>query len=99
MQMGQTGDRTADRQVGGRPLYPSATAAQTVFEKHPVVCVSVCDIAPPLESVRAPHFENHCVMCACEWKDEEEERLGLLPAARIPKWPPCRRHRCVAIQL
>ena len=21
---------------------------------------SVCDIAPPLESVRAPHFENHC---------------------------------------
>ncbi|CAB1439716.1 unnamed protein product [Pleuronectes platessa] len=27
MQMGQTGDRTADLQVGGRPLYPSATAA------------------------------------------------------------------------
>ncbi|CAB1460537.1 unnamed protein product [Pleuronectes platessa] len=27
MQMGQTGDRTADLQVGGQPLYPSATAA------------------------------------------------------------------------
>ncbi|CAB1455744.1 unnamed protein product [Pleuronectes platessa] len=27
MQMGQAGDRTADLQVGGRPLYPSATAA------------------------------------------------------------------------
>ncbi|CAB1438131.1 unnamed protein product [Pleuronectes platessa] len=27
MQMGQTGDRTADLQVGGRPLYPLATAA------------------------------------------------------------------------
>ncbi|CAB1427551.1 unnamed protein product [Pleuronectes platessa] len=27
MQMGQTGDRTADPQVGGGPLYPSATAA------------------------------------------------------------------------
>ncbi|CAB1445492.1 unnamed protein product [Pleuronectes platessa] len=26
MQMGQAGDRTADLQVGGRPLYPSATA-------------------------------------------------------------------------
>ncbi|CAB1440686.1 unnamed protein product [Pleuronectes platessa] len=26
MQMGQTGDRTADLQVGGRPLYPSVTA-------------------------------------------------------------------------
>ncbi|CAB1426322.1 unnamed protein product, partial [Pleuronectes platessa] len=28
MQMAQTGDRTADLQVGGRPLYPSATAAR-----------------------------------------------------------------------
>ncbi|CAB1425811.1 unnamed protein product [Pleuronectes platessa] len=27
MQMGKTGDRTADLQVGGRPLYPSAKAA------------------------------------------------------------------------
>ncbi|CAB1460197.1 unnamed protein product [Pleuronectes platessa] len=27
MQMGQTGDRTADLQVGGQPLYLSATAA------------------------------------------------------------------------
>ena len=27
MQMGKTGDRTADLQVGGQPLYPSATAA------------------------------------------------------------------------
>ena len=26
MQMGKTGDRTADLQVGGRALYPSATA-------------------------------------------------------------------------
>ncbi|CAB1437171.1 unnamed protein product [Pleuronectes platessa] len=26
-QMGKTGDRTAELQVGGRPLYPSATAA------------------------------------------------------------------------
>ena len=28
MQMGQTGDRTAELQVGGRSLYPSDTAAQ-----------------------------------------------------------------------
>ncbi|CAB1455887.1 unnamed protein product [Pleuronectes platessa] len=27
MQMGKTGERTTDLQVGGRPLYPSATAA------------------------------------------------------------------------
>ncbi|CAB1420902.1 unnamed protein product [Pleuronectes platessa] len=30
MQMGQTGDRTIDLQVGGQPLYPSATAALVV---------------------------------------------------------------------
>ena len=34
MQMGKTGDRTADLQVGGRPLYPSATAALIQFKKH-----------------------------------------------------------------
>ncbi|CAB1450647.1 unnamed protein product [Pleuronectes platessa] len=39
MQMGQTGDRTADLQVGGRPLYPSATAVSNLVsvqhsEKH-----------------------------------------------------------------
>ncbi|CAB1431822.1 unnamed protein product [Pleuronectes platessa] len=41
MQMGQIGERTANLQVGGRPLYPSATAAntretrtETVTERH-----------------------------------------------------------------
>ena len=29
MQMGKTGDRTTDLQVGGQRLYPSATAAHT----------------------------------------------------------------------
>ncbi|CAB1449872.1 unnamed protein product [Pleuronectes platessa] len=32
MQMRKTGDRTADIQVGGQPLYPSATAAQELLE-------------------------------------------------------------------
>ena len=31
MQMGKTGDRTADLQVRGRPLYSSATAARNHF--------------------------------------------------------------------
>ncbi|CAB1449353.1 unnamed protein product [Pleuronectes platessa] len=33
MQMGQIGDQTADLQVGGRPLYPSATAAHEIAMK------------------------------------------------------------------
>ncbi|CAB1454288.1 unnamed protein product [Pleuronectes platessa] len=38
MQMGQTGDRTADLQVGGRPLYSSATAAHTQKASGPPSC-------------------------------------------------------------
>ena len=29
---------------------------------------SVCDIAPPRESVRAPHFENHCLIGVYKYK-------------------------------
>ncbi|CAB1431829.1 unnamed protein product [Pleuronectes platessa] len=35
MQIGQTGDRTADLQVGGRPFYPSATAAVSHSRRQP----------------------------------------------------------------
>ncbi|CAB1457306.1 unnamed protein product [Pleuronectes platessa] len=42
MQMGQTGDRTADLQVGGRPLYPSDTHCCTVIPAPPGCHIHMC---------------------------------------------------------
>ncbi|CAB1426574.1 unnamed protein product, partial [Pleuronectes platessa] len=50
MQMDKTGDRTADLQVGGRPLYPSATAALYLSSSPAAIIVYVtfdCWVSTP----------------------------------------------------
>ncbi|CAB1439549.1 unnamed protein product [Pleuronectes platessa] len=63
MHMGQTGDRTADLQVGGRPLYPSATATDSFLldllpapDEHSLIS---SDSAPALTP--RPLFSSTCV--------------------------------------
>ncbi|CAB1458415.1 unnamed protein product [Pleuronectes platessa] len=51
MQMGQTGDRTADLQIGGRQLYPSATAA-CFMSFHGIHRVSVVHLLKTVRLLR-----------------------------------------------
>ena len=61
MQIWKTGDRTADLQVGGRPLYPSATAASC---KCPDLCFLVSKLSQHFADPTDEHWVtvNH-VLC------------------------------------
>ncbi|CAB1455849.1 unnamed protein product [Pleuronectes platessa] len=67
MQMGQTGDRTADLQVGGRPLYPSATA---ILKLNNWRTQKKCEAAARETNV-CSHGNSSSNICPSRWSDDE----------------------------
>ncbi|CAB1433270.1 unnamed protein product [Pleuronectes platessa] len=96
MQMGQTGDRTADLQVGGRPLYPSATATPQQLAQPNGVTDSFalsCAIAKmltlfspfPRQALTNGGGERGQVACShhtSAWPHPSKERGGQEPRGR-----------------